>query len=205
MILGPNLVQKRNKIDLTHPPPSSSRLIQIRRALDSHRNMRRRSQWRRCEVHKREKPSLPAQPSHEIIEGVSRSVRIALWDQRYPPSISCRNVWFWFTVYPSVAHVASILPETALRRLQLLLFGAGGSDQGKSTEHSVHRRPPQHRLYFLPEPQGHESFRPQLWKRCAGAQSHGHPFRPAVAPRRSDKPVTAQPPCARLAAAQPKA
>jgi hypothetical protein len=154
---------------------------------------------------KEKNQGLPVQPSHEIIEGVSRSVRIALWDQRYPHSISCRNVWFWFTVYPPVAHVASILPETTLRRLQLLLFGAGGSDQGKSTEHSVHRRPSAAPLVFLAGATGTRIVPPQLWKRCARAQSHGHPFRPAVAPGRSDKPVTAQPPCARLAAAQPKA
>ena len=41
--------------------------------------------------------------------------------------------------------------------------------------------PPQHRLYFLPEPQGHGSFR-QLWERCCIAENHFAQARPS-APR----------------------
>ena len=48
---------------------------------------------------------------------------------------------------------------------------------------SVHSRPPQHRLYFLPEPHGHGSFRPTSRSAAFASQKIGSDVRGYTLPR----------------------
>src|SRR6267378_7875301 len=116
MILGANLVQKRNEID-PHPPSNrlpiqahSSEfgglwtLIAIRRDCPNGDD---------ASINERENKVSRCHLSHEFIKRVSRSVGIAL----RRPEITALDLLSicLVLVYPPVAHVASILPETPFR------------------------------------------------------------------------------------------
>jgi hypothetical protein len=139
MILGANLVQKRNEID-SRPPtnclpiqahPSEFgglwTLIAIRHDCsdgDYAGVNEGKNEVSRCHF------------PHEFIERVPRSVGVAL----RRPEITALDLLpiCLVLVYPPVAHVASILPEIAFRRPQLLHFGGRRFGIGEINRHSVH-------------------------------------------------------------------